>query len=206
VRGTAEPFPARVARAVGARAAALEGLATRRWVRGLSQAAVEALFLDTVGSRGIARTGVSEVSRHLQADCEAWRRRDLSALEVVYLFLQAIDLAVRQGTDEQAGVLCAYGMLESGHKVLLPLALGSRESYDAWLSFLHDLTARGLEAPVLVIADGQPGLRQALRQVFPRACHQRCQVHKLRNILAKLPQTARVLLKPLIRQGFCAAT
>jgi transposase-like protein len=125
---------------------------------------------------------------------------------VVYLFLDAIYLAVRQGTDEQEGVLCAYGILESGQKVLLHLALGSRESYDAWLSFLHDLTARGLEAPWLVISDGQPGLRKALREVFPRAFHQRCQVHKMRNILAKLPQAARALLKPLIQQVFRAAT
>jgi len=206
VRGTEEPFPGRVAQAVGTRSGALKRLATRMWVRGLSQADVEALCVETVGSRVISRTGVSEVSRQVQADCEAWQRRDLSALKIVYLFLDAIYLAVRQGTDEQEGVLCAYGILESGQKVLLHLALGSRESYDAWLSFLHDLTARGLEAPLLVISDGQPGLRKALREVFPRAFHQRCQVHKMRNILAKLPQAARTLLKPLIRQVFWAAT
>lgn len=103
-------------------------------------------------------------------------------------------------------MFCADGILESGQKVLLSLALGSRESYDAWLSFLHDLTARGLEAPLLVLADGQPGLRKALREVFPRAFHQRCQVHKMRNILAKLPQAARARLTPLIQQVFCATT
>lgn len=83
VRGTEDPFPARVAQVGGTRSGALERLATRMWVRGRSQADVEALFLETVGSRVISRTGVSEVSRHLQADCEAWQRRDLSALKVV---------------------------------------------------------------------------------------------------------------------------
>jgi transposase-like protein len=205
-RGTEEPFPARVAQVVGTRSKALERVATRMWVWGLSQADVEALFVETVGSRVISRTGVSEVSRQLQMDFEAWQRRDLSALKIVYPFLDAISLAVRQGTAEQEGVLGAYGILESGQKVLLHLALGSRESYDAWLSFLHDLTARGLEAPLLVISDGQPGLRQALREVFPRAFHQRCQGHKMRNILAKLPPAARALLKPLIQQVFRAAT
>lgn len=206
VRGTAEPFPAKVASAVGSRSEALERLATRMWVRGLSQQDVEALFTETVGSRVISRSGVSQVSRQLQDDFDVWRRRDLSALKVVYLFLDAIYLAVRQGTEEKEGILCAYGILETGEKVLLHLALGSRESYDAWLSFLHDLTARGLVAPLLVISDGQPGLRKALREVFAGALHQRCQVHKMRNILAKLPQTARALLKPLIRQVFTAAT
>ncbi|WP_447974102.1 IS256 family transposase [Nitrospira sp. Kam-Ns4a] len=206
VRGTEEPFPARLAQAVGTRSNALERLATRMWVRGLSQADVEALFLETVGDRVISRTGVSEVCRQVQADFEAWQRRDLSALKVVSLVLDAIDLAVRQGTDEQEGVLCAYGILESGQQVLLSLALGSRESSDAWLRVRHDLTARGLEAPLLVVSDGQPGLRKALREVFPRASHQRGQGQKMRNILAKLPQAARALLKPLIRQVFCAAT
>ncbi|WP_447974407.1 transposase [Nitrospira sp. Kam-Ns4a] len=131
------------------------------WVRGLSQADVEALFLETVGDRVISRTGVSELSRQLQADFEAWPRRDLSALKVVSLGLDAIYLAVRQGTDEQEGVLCAYGILESGQQVLLSLALGSRESSDAWLRVLHDLTARGLAAPLLGISDGPPGLRKA---------------------------------------------
>jgi hypothetical protein len=61
--GTAEPFPARVARAVGSRSEALERVATRMWVRGLSQQDVEALFTEAVGSRVISRTGVSQVSR-----------------------------------------------------------------------------------------------------------------------------------------------
>ncbi len=123
VRGTAEPFPARGAQAVGTRSKTLERVATRIGVRGRSQADVEALFLETVGSRVLARTGVSEVSRHVQAAFEAWQRRDLSARRVVYLFLKAIDLAVRQGTEEQEGVLCASGMRETGQKGLRPLAL-----------------------------------------------------------------------------------
>jgi transposase-like protein len=206
VRGTEEPFPARVAQAVGTRSGALARWATRMWVRGLSQADGEAIFVETVGSRVISRPGVSAVSRQLQTDFEAWQRRDLSAIKIVDLFLDAIYLAVRQGTDEHEGVLCAYGIVESGQTVPLHLALGSRESYDAWLSFLHDVTARGLEAPLRVISDGQPGQRKALREVFPRAFPQRCQVHKIRNSLAKLPPAARALLKPLIQQVFGAAT
>jgi transposase-like protein len=85
---------------------------------------------------------------------------------------------VRQGTDKQEGVLCAYGILGTEQQGLRHLALGSRESDDAWLSFLHDVTARGLKAPLLVISDGQPGLGKALREVFPQAFHQWCQVNK----------------------------
>jgi hypothetical protein len=87
---------------------------------------------------------------------------------VVYLFLDACYLPVRQGTREKEGILCAYAILEDGRKVLLHLALGDRESYDAWLGFLHEMVARGLREPVLTISDGQPGLVKALGEVVPR--------------------------------------
>ncbi|MBI3779542.1 MAG: transposase, partial [candidate division NC10 bacterium] len=136
------------------------------------------------------------------AEFDAWRGRDLAALPVLYLFLDAIFLPLRQGSHEKEGVLCAYGVLESGRKVLLHLALGNRESYDAWLSFLHDLTGRGLGEPVLVCTDGNPGLRRALREVFPHALKQRCLVHKMRNLLGKLPKAAIAAMKRLLRPVF----
>jgi len=93
---------------------------------------------------------VSRIAYQLQADFDRWGKRDLYKLQVIYLFLDAIYLALRQGTDEKEGVMCAYGILENGKKVLLHLALGSRENYEAWLSFLHDMKARGLKEPGLL--------------------------------------------------------
>jgi putative transposase len=66
-------------------------------------------------------------------------------------------------------VLVAWGVTLEGRKVLLGLALGSRESYEAWLSFGHDLVARGLRSPALIVADGAPGLWKAMREPWPRA-------------------------------------
>lgn len=51
---------------------------------------------------------------------------------------------VARGAGRRGG-LRAYAILEDGRKVLLHLALGSRESYDARLGFLHDIMARGLK-------------------------------------------------------------
>jgi putative transposase len=99
-------------------------------------------------------------------------------LPVVYLFLDGQYHAARQGTDEKEGVLSAYALLEDGRPVLLHLDMGPRESYDAWLSFLQDLTARGLQEPLLVILDGAPGLLKAVKRVWPRAWRQKCQVHR----------------------------
>ncbi|MFC2026494.1 transposase [Chloroflexota bacterium] len=63
---------------------------------------------------------------------------------MLYLFLDAIYLPLRQGVKEKGGIL------ENGKKTLLHLALGSRESYDAWLCFLHDMAARELKEPLPV--------------------------------------------------------
>ena len=53
------------------------------------------------------------------------------------------------------------------------------------------LTARGLPAPLLIVADGAPGLIAATEQLWPGSDRQRCTVHRLRNVLAKLPERER---------------
>lgn len=205
-RQTAQPFRSRLAARLGTDGAALHRLVTGMYVRGLSHRDVEGLFQDTFGQRVVSKSGVSQITAQLGESFRQWRERDLRQLKVVYLFLDAIYLAMRAGTDEKEGVLAAYGLLEDGKKVLLHLAVGSHESYDAWLSFLHDMTVRGLCEPLLVIVDGNPGLKKALREVFPHALKQRCQVHKMRNVLAKLPRLIQAKMKRLIHQVFYAAS
>jgi transposase-like protein len=161
---------------------------------------------EALGHQVLSKSGVSRIASRLQADFDSWRKRDLSGLRMVYLFLDAIYVALRQGMEEKEGVLCAYGILENGKKVLLHLALGSRESYEAWLSFLHDMVARGLNEPLLVASDKNKALRQAVREVFPHALRQPCLAHKMRNILCKLPRKAHKEIKPLVYQVFHASS
>lgn len=66
------------------------------------------------------------------------------------------------------------------------------------------MRSRGLNAPLLIIHDGNPGLKKAIREVFPQSLKQRCQVHKMRNILSKLPKSVIAEVKPLIWQVFRA--
>lgn len=202
LRGTAIPFTSALPEHLGPRSATLEALALRAYVRGLSVRDVEGAITEATGAPLLSKSTVSRLTQTLDAEFATWRRRDLTALPVLYRFLDAIFLPLRQGSQEKEGVLCAYGILESGRKVLLHVALGNRESYDAWLGFLHDLMGRGLGAPVLVCSEGNPGLRRALREVFPHTLQQRCLVHKLRNILGKLPKTAMAAMKCLLCQVF----
>jgi len=206
VRESEETFHSRLVPLFRGGSDGLSRLVRAMYVRGLSTRDVEAMFLEALGKPVLSRSGVSRIAYQLQADFDAWRKRDLSGLRVVYLFLDAIYLALRQGTDEKEGVLCAYGILESGKKVLLHLALGSRESYAAWLSFLHDMVARGLQDPLLVVSDKQKALRRTVKEVFPHAFRQPCLAHKMRNILCKLPRKAQKEMKPLVRRVFHASS
>jgi transposase-like protein len=206
LRATEERFCPKLVERLGNRSVDLEGLVRGMYVRGLSTQDVEDLYGEHFEPSRLSKSTVSRITQKLNGDFEAWRQRDLSDLNVVYLFLDGQYHAARQGTDEKEGVLSAYAILEDGRPVLLHLDLGPRESYDAWLSFLQDMVARGLKDPVLVILDGAAGLHKAVKRMWPRAFRQRCQVHKMRNILAKLPRVMQGQMKRLIQQVFLASS
>jgi transposase-like protein len=97
-------------------------------------------------------------------------------------------------------ILAAWGITTEGKPVFVGLAPGSGESTDAWADFLTDLRERGLDSPLLVVSDGAKGLIAAVEQVFPQALRQRCLIHRLRNIAAKIPTG----MQPEIRDGYWA--
>ncbi|MFB3815581.1 MAG: transposase, partial [Terriglobales bacterium] len=132
----------------------------------------------------------------MQEDYERWSRRDLSGDEIVYLYLDAIYPKVRSaGKLIALPVLVAIGVKRSGEKLLLALATGAAESGEVWQMLLEDLAARGVGNPARIISDSNAGLKAALRRVWPQVRHQRCTVHKLRNLLAKAPKHARAAVR-----------
>jgi len=206
LRATAEPFRPQLPERLATRTPDLEALVRGMYVRGLSTQDIGALYGEAFGETRLSKSTVSRITQQLSQDFETWRRRDLSELLVVYIFLDGQYHAARQGTDEKEGVLTAYALLEDGTPVLLHLDVGPRESYDSWLSFLQDMVARGLRMPLLVIMDGAPGLVKAVKRVWPHAYRQRCQVHRMRNILAKVPRLMQATMKKLVQQVFLAPT
>jgi putative transposase len=86
--------------------------------------------------------------------------------------------------------------------VFLGLAPAASEGHDPWADFLADLTNRGLRSPVLVISDGTPRLVSAAEHTFPAALRQRCLVHRVRNVLAKVPVHAPAEVKAAYWQIF----
>ena len=79
--------------------------------------------------------------------------------------------------------------------MFLGLASAASEGHDPWKAFLTDLTGRGRRSPVLIITDGTPGLLSAVEPTFPAGLRQRCLVHRVRNLLAKVPTGAQAEVK-----------
>src|SRR6516225_4998780 len=165
----------------------LKALVIGGFVRGLSMRDVESLC-EEAGLGRTSRSTVARVCAELGERFEAFKRRSLYDGNLVVLFLDAIHLPVRPSGPKE-GVICAWGIDENGRRALVSVRLGMRESKEDWLELGRDLTTRGLAAPRLAVADGAPGLTGAIEEIWPRADRQHCAVHRLRNLLAKLPKS-----------------
>ena len=144
-----------------------------------------------LGGAPLSKSAVSRLVNRLEESYERWRQRDLAEDHIVYFYLDAIYPKVRSaGKVVSLRVLVALGVKPTGEKVLLALALAGAETGAAWQMLLEDLAARHLGRPRLVISDGNAGLGSALERIWPGVAHQRCTVHKLRNLLAKAPEHA----------------
>ena len=144
-----------------------------------------------LGGAPLSKSAVSRLVSRLEESYERWRQRDLAEERIVYLYLDAIYPRVRSGGKVVSlPVLVALGVKETGEKILLALAIAGAETGTAWQMLLEDLAARHLGRPRLIISDGNPGLKGVLERIWPGVAHQRCSVHKLRNLLAKAPEHA----------------
>jgi putative transposase len=164
----------------------LKALIVGAFVRGLSMRDVESLCSEARLGQVTASTA-SRICQELRERYRAFRERDLSGVELVALYLDAIYLPVRPAGAKE-GVLCAWGIDADGKRVLVDVRLGMRESEEDWTALGRGLMARGLPGPLLVVSDGAPGLQNAIEALWPAADRQRCTVHRLRNLLAKLPE------------------
>lgn len=179
----------------------LEALVIGAYVRGLSDRDIESLAREA-GLGQISKTAVSGICRELRDRYRAFRARSLGEVRLLALFLDAIYLPVRpEGPKE--GVLVAWGFTTDGDRVLLDVCLGQRERTEDWTELGRGLARRGLRSPLLVVTDGAPGLIRAVDELWPDADRGRCTVHRLRNVLAKLPD--RPGLHARVRAAYWAA-
>jgi putative transposase len=154
------------------------------FLRGISTRQVGRLVAVLTGEAVSAQT-VSKLSRSLDSLVRAFHQARLQD-EWAYLFLDGVSLRVRRpGGRKRVQMLVAYGVKPDGRRRLLAFLRSQGESQAAWEGLLQDLYRRGLAGQnlLLIVTDGCPGLAAALETVYPRVPHQRCWVHKMRNIL-----------------------
>jgi transposase-like protein len=145
----------------------------------------------------VSASTVSQVCKGLDESVNRWHCRSLED-HYHYVLLDGVSVRIRLGGKVQRRMaLCAYGITPEGGRELMDFLLVKEESEDTWHNFLADLWRRGLKGKALklVVTDGQPGLIRALARLWPRAPHQRCWVHKLRNLENKLKASERSCLE-----------
>jgi len=157
------------------REAFLRGISTRQTGRVVATLTGEAVSAQTV----------SRITQELDQAVREFHQAGLSD-EYAYLFLDGVSLRVRRPAGrKRVQMLVAYGVRRDGTRHLLAFMRSLGESQAEWEGLLQDLYRRGLEGKnlLLIVTDGCPGLAAAIQTVYPRARHQRCWVHKMRNIL-----------------------
>ena len=166
------------------------------FLRGISTRQVGKVVAIVTGEP-VSATTVSKVTKSLDTVVRQFRRARLQD-EWVYLFLDGVSLRVRRAAGRQrVQMLVAYGVKADGSRQLLGFVRSQGESQTAWEGLLNDLHGRGLtgENLQLVVTDGCAGLAAALATVYPHVAHQRCWVHKMRNILKKVKKADRQAVK-----------
>lgn len=172
------------------------------YLRGLStgdfKEALPAL-LGEEATAGLSPTTVSRLTTDWEEEYRRFQRRDLSGCDYVYVWVDGIHFTIRLEEDR----LCALvmiGVRPDGTKELVAIEDGYRESTENWASVLRDLRRRGMGAPVLAVGDGALGFWAAVRDVWPETLEQRCWVHRLGNVLAKLPKRLQPKAKAALRE------
>jgi putative transposase len=167
------------------------------------------LLSERLIGRKISATEVSNASKELVDAAEQWRVRDLSTEKVKYIYADGTLFPMRMdGSIDRVPLLVVIGVTEQGHRTVLGIQSGDKESATTWREFFKDLKGRGLDGSnvKLGIIDGLPGLDRIFKEEFLHAKVQRCQIHVARNVLAKVPKKLKKVIADEIRSIFYASS
>lgn len=189
VSDTVEPFHSGLLRAWERRSRVMEEVFPLLYLEGLSTRDFRRALRPLWGESGLSRSTISRANGALKEGFRAWRERDLSQEEIIYLFLDGIYLGVRKAGRGKDAVLVAHGITRKGKRVVLPhQPWGQRESRLAGEGRIARPGWTWTQSPLLIISDGNPGLWRAIADVWPKVPRQRCIVHRTWNVLARVPK------------------
>jgi len=173
------------------------------YVTGTSTRKVDDLVRALGVESGISRSTVSRICEQLDEEVAAFRDRALDHIEFPYVFVDATYLNGRKDHRVVSrAVVVATGVAADGNREVLDLDVGDTEDEVFWTTFLRRLRKRGLHGVVLVISDAHTGLKAAIRKTFSGAAWQRCRVHFMRNLLARVPKGHAEMVAATVRTVF----
>src|SRR5919202_3157628 len=173
------------------------------YVHGISTRKVDDLVAALGLESGISKSEVSRICRELDADMEAFRTRSLGHVGFPYVFCDATYLKGRvRGRVVSRAVVVATGVTATGDREVLGVDVGDTEDGVFWTAFLKGLRARGLGGVALVVSDHHLGLKEAIASVFVGSSWQRCRVHFMRNVLAKVNRASAEMVAAAVRTIF----
>ena len=190
------------------RTRSLDALLPTLYLRGISTGDFQEALSALLGkdAPNLSPSVIGRLTGEWQAEYERWQTRDLSARQYVYLWADGIYLQVRM-EDQAECMLVLIGATPEGKKELIGFQMGVRESAQSWRELLIDMKHRGLSvAPKIAVGDGALGFWKALDEVFPGTRHQRCWLHKVMNILDKVPKSVQSKMKVDLREVSAAPT
>jgi len=175
----------------------LINVSTRRFGRAvrLPEGDVPAHLGDSRSKSAVSRRFV-ELSAERMAQ---WMASDLSTLDLLAIQIDGLHIG------DELVLLAAVGIDGEGAKHPLGLIEGASENAATVQALLDNLIGRGLDPAVcrLFIIDGAKALTKAIRATFGRMTPiQRCQVHKGRNIVERLPKPLHVSVRKVLRQAW----
>lgn len=185
-RGSGVTFNAMLLPPYLKRASSVEELLSWLYLKGVSTGDFSEALSALLGpeAKGVSPATISRLKAKWSGEHQDWQQRSLQQQRYVYIWADGIYFNIR--ADERQCILVIIGVTDKGHKELLGLDAGYRESELSWTSLLLRLKDQGLwQDPELAIGDGALGFWKARPQVFPATKAQRCWVPKTANVLNK---------------------
>jgi transposase-like protein len=204
----AEPFTSKILPPYLRKTKSIEELIPWLYLKGVSTGDFSEALKALVGPEcpGLSATTVTRLKTVWEKEFQEWNKRSLEGKQYVYVWADGVHFNIRLEEDRQC-ILVLMGATADGKKELIAVVDGFRESEQSWKGLLLDVKARGLAIdPKLAIGDGALGFWKALKQVYPKTREQRCWVHKMANVLDKLPKRLQAEAKQKLHDIWMADT
>jgi putative transposase len=175
------------------------------YAKGLTTGEISAHFAEIYGA-SVSKETISRITDKVVAEMADWAARPLDAVYVA-VFIDAIQVKVRDGQVANRPVYAAIGVTVDGRKDVLGLWMGTGgEGAKFWMSVLTDLRNRGVRDVFFLVCDGLKGLPEVVEHVWPQTLVQTCIIHLIRNTFRLASRADHDAIKKDLRAIYTAPT